>query len=125
MSEARWEGRRLCPDGGCIGVLDDAGRCPVCGQIDAAAASARPAPDEGNERNERDDGNERDERERPRGADAPADSDAPPADPRDVAPPAEPATGDEWQTRQLCDDGACIGVIERGRCNTCGKAPGT
>lgn len=24
--------RQLCPDGNCIGVLDDAGRCKVCGR---------------------------------------------------------------------------------------------
>lgn len=24
-------GRRLCPDGACIGVLDDAGKCKTCG----------------------------------------------------------------------------------------------
>lgn len=116
MSEARWEGRRLCPDGGCIGVLDEAGCCPVCGQNDPTAASARPAPEEERERS--------DERERRDGAGAPDGSDEPAADPRDVSAPTEPTGGDEWQTRQLCEDGACIGVIERGRCSTCGKAPG-
>ncbi len=25
------EGRRLCPDGACIGVIGDDGRCKVCG----------------------------------------------------------------------------------------------
>lgn len=30
---------------------------------------------------------------------------------------------DEWQTRALCDDGACIGVIGAdGTCRTCGRA---
>ncbi|HRC57480.1 MAG TPA: hypothetical protein PKU97_16215, partial [Kofleriaceae bacterium] len=31
--------------------------------------------------------------------------------------------GDPWQTRQLCDDGSCIGVVVDGRCTTCGKTP--
>ena len=43
--------RRLCPDGACIGVIGDDGRCRVCGRSaggggggkDAAAAGSAPA----------------------------------------------------------------------------------
>ena len=38
---AEWGARQLCPDGSCIGVIGDDGRCKVCGR----AASGAP-PDE-------------------------------------------------------------------------------
>jgi hypothetical protein len=28
-----WQRRRLCPDGGCIGVIGADGTCPVCGKV--------------------------------------------------------------------------------------------
>jgi hypothetical protein len=31
------DARRLCPDGACTGVLDDAGRCKECGRAEGAA----------------------------------------------------------------------------------------
>jgi hypothetical protein len=27
-----WQERKLCPDGGCVGVIGDAGTCKVCGR---------------------------------------------------------------------------------------------
>ena len=34
----------------------------------------------------------------------------------------ESTTKDEWESRQLCSDGNCIGVIgPDGRCKECGK----
>lgn len=36
--ELDFEDRRLCPDGACIGVLDEHGRCPECGRAWGAAA---------------------------------------------------------------------------------------
>lgn len=118
QAEEPWEERLLCPDGGCIGVLDARGRCPVCGRTDPAAVAAP----------------------RRRGAEPSAEPpDESPAKSPDERPDESPdatapvATserddgdhGEAWQTRQLCDDGACIGVIVEGRCNTCGKAPAT
>ena len=35
-----WTARRLCPDGGCVGVLGGDGRCPVCGRSDAPTVGA-------------------------------------------------------------------------------------
>jgi hypothetical protein len=29
---AEWSDRKLCPDGGCIGVIGDDGKCNVCGK---------------------------------------------------------------------------------------------
>lgn len=37
-----WTQRRLCPDGGCIGIIGTDGRCRECGR---PAGSARTAPD--------------------------------------------------------------------------------
>jgi hypothetical protein len=37
------ESRRLCPDGACLGVLDDAGRCGECGRH--FGSDVHPVPD--------------------------------------------------------------------------------
>lgn len=34
-SDPEWTERKLCPDGGCIGVLGDDGKCKVCGRSPA------------------------------------------------------------------------------------------
>jgi hypothetical protein len=39
------ESRRLCPDGACIGVIGDDGRCGVCGRRAAPGAAAQAEPD--------------------------------------------------------------------------------
>jgi len=39
---AEWDDRRLCPDGACVGVIGDDGRCKVCGKVDDGAKAARP-----------------------------------------------------------------------------------
>jgi len=105
------EQRALCPDGACLGVLDDAGRCKICGQqgtpavaADAPAAGSPPAADE-----------------------APAASAGlavgepdPAASP--ATAPAEP--GDDFADRQLCADPSCIGILDTsGRCKECGRRP--
>lgn len=96
-------GRRLCPDGSCIGIIDSDGRCTVCGNSDAGGAgSPAPAPSNG---------------------DAPDDMDD--RDDMDVEPiepgPGEPTSGFD-PNRRLCGDDDCIGVIgEDNRCRLCGK----
>jgi hypothetical protein len=80
-----WAGRRLCPDGACIGVIGPDGRCKVCGRRDTEAAQV------------------------------PASEPAEPADPAPVvaAASAEPAAGDrESCATPGCDghigaDGRC------------------
>ena len=91
-----WDDRRLCPDGGCVGVLGLDGRCPLCGRVGVGGDLASGAEPKASE----------------------------------VAKAAKAAElaelddgGDPWQTRQLCDDGSCIGVVVDGRCTTCGKTP--
>ncbi len=103
--------RRLCPDGACIGLVGDDGRCRVCGR--AANGSAAPAAAAGD----------------PYGADNEED-DAWTANSDDAGAPAAAAasptgepSGGFQPGRRLCDDGSCIGVLGAdGRCSVCGRA---
>jgi hypothetical protein len=93
VSDLDLEARRLCADGACIGVLDDDGRCKVCGKIGDGPAPARastaPMPQ------------------------APAAADH---------APAHGGDDDDLTRRELCPDGACIGVLgDDGKCKVCGK----
>jgi hypothetical protein len=98
--------RRLCPDGACIGVIGDDGRCPVCGRsaggsgkgpvgVVAGGAGAGEAPDE----DDREDGDAED-----------GDGDA-----KSAAAAFDP-------NRRLCPDGTCVGLIGAdGVCTVCGQ----
>jgi hypothetical protein len=88
-------GRRLCPDGSCIGIIGDDGRCAVCGTIDAGA-TAGPAQDP---------------------TDFQEDAGVEPHEP-DV----EDSQSGFDPSRRLCSDDSCVGVIgEDNRCRDCGK----
>jgi hypothetical protein len=100
--------RRLCPDGGCIGVIGEDGRCRVCGRSaggkDAAPAGFVPAADD----------------------DTVDDDDNLDAGDDDAAPAAKagaPAGGGAFDpNRRLCPDGSCLGVLGAdGVCNVCGQ----
>jgi hypothetical protein len=96
-SASDWDNRRLCSDGNCIGVIGSDGRCKECGKRDSENAG-----------------------------------DVPPAATL-AAPAAAPGTrfeatvvagkaDDDWESRRLCGDGNCIGVIgPDGRCKECGR----
>ena len=77
--------RELCPDGSCVGLIGADGRCKVCGTVSPSAV----------------------------------------ADPRRqgmVAPDGEDADDEADDDRELCPDGACIGLIGAdGTCNACGR----
>jgi hypothetical protein len=102
MSGADWDNRELCPDDGCIGVIGSDGTCKVCGRV---------APNWGEERR--------------RGLRTPEATEqaAEEVDTKAAAAgAASPLTGDEWDRRELCSDGACTGVIgPTGACNVCGQ----
>jgi hypothetical protein len=95
--------RRLCPDGACIGVLDQSGRCKVCGLNTGATGAAS--------------------------AVSPATAPEPIDDPEDATheEPMEAAPLDDGETafdpaRRLCPDGSCTGVLGAdGRCKVCGR----
>lgn len=114
MSEGKFDShRRLCPDGACIGVIGDDGRCRVCGRTaggggkDASAAAAGTGTRDAVE-DEQDDWSTQ--------ADAAADA----SDAGDEAKAAPGAGFDP--NRRLCPDGNCIGVIGAdGVCTVCGQ----
>jgi hypothetical protein len=88
--------RKLCPDGACVGVIGEDGRCRVCGRAEAEAqAGAGPA--------------------------STLDAVREPAE-RDGAE-AGPANSGEFDSRRrLCDDGSCLGVVgDDGVCRVCGR----
>ncbi len=94
--------RRLCPDGACLGLLDDTNHCKVCGVQDGdappAAAPTGPMPAQ--------------------------QVDAEPAPEAEAEPAATPAgDGAAFSPgRALCPDGRCIGIIgSNGRCKVCGR----
>jgi len=106
MASDEWENRQLCSDGNCIGVIGPDGRCKECGKPGEAGASpaavATEAPEEP----------AADEHE---GWEAPAGE--------DISEESEASGDDDWDNRQLCPDGNCIGVIgPDGRCKECGRS---
>jgi len=94
--------RRLCPDGSCIGLLDENGRCKECG-LSGSGRGAAPPP-------------------------VPVESDVEPAledhaEDRDGAMEAADGGAGFDPRRRLCPDGTCVGVIGAdGRCPVCGHA---
>jgi hypothetical protein len=121
MTVGEWDQRQLCPDGGCVGLIGKEGTCNVCGRVapnwgdertrglvapEDAAPTNGDAGDEGDDDDEYEDdpGDEGDDEEG--GEDGASNGDA----------------DGEWPERELCSDGACIGVIGAdGLCKVCGK----
>jgi hypothetical protein len=109
------EQRALCPDDACIGVLDETGRCKLCGrQGTPPPAVASPAADRAEAAGEA-------------AAAAPeltADV-ASPAVPPAASPDSDPDQAqDDFADRQLCVDPSCIGILDAsGRCKECGRQP--
>lgn len=100
MTDDDFAHRELCPDGACLGVIGPDGRCKVCGAVGSgpvAGALRDPVADH-------DDDDEDD------GAD----------------PSTEEIDGEDdgfEDDRELCPDGACVGVLGADRrCKVCGAA---
>jgi hypothetical protein len=119
--------RELCPDGGCIGLIGPDGRCKVCGIVSPNAVAdprhqglrpEKPAADPGEASDpmwgdsEGDDGNGgRDDMEEDSAGERTGSARG-----NGVTSP------DHFENRQLCPDGACIGLIGAdGRCKECGR----
>jgi len=98
-ADADWDSRILCSDGRCTGIIGPDGRCGECGtryEGISGAAATPVAPEAG----------------------IPLCASAGAAEPLPAA--AEEADPD-WDSRILCSDGNCIGVIgPDGRCKECG-----
>jgi len=99
--------RPLCPDGACVGLIGDDGRCGTCGRAGAAPAPRAPKAQ----------------------VEAPTEPATEPAAERpqeptvaaDEAVDASPGEADP-DARVPCDDGTCTGVLGAdGRCGTCGR----
>jgi hypothetical protein len=88
--------RRLCPDGSCVGIIGEDGKCKVCGTVD---------PDG------------------PPVASMNSEVPAPAPKPEPMAQPEPVKEGGFDPSRRLCADETCIGVLdEQGRCKLCGRS---
>lgn len=98
-SEFNPKGRRLCPDGSCVGLIGSDGRCGECGRVAGPAGAEIYAA-------------------------ADAESDGSVVEVETPSEAAAPASGEGAfdPKRRLCNDGSCVGVIgANGACNVCGK----
>ena len=112
-----WENRRLCIDGNCIGVIGPDGRCKECGKpfgndlpphIPQSSEAGEEAAETGPEPT----------------PPTPEISDDEPA-PVEIEDISQGSLDDEWENRQLCANGNCIGVIgPDGLCKECGRPAG-
>jgi hypothetical protein len=97
--------RKLCPDGSCVGVIGDDGRCRVCGRTEEQAAAGEEAPEAS-------------------GLEA-SGLEASGLEGSEDGAGAEGATaggGGFNSKRRLCADGACVGVVgDDGVCRVCGR----
>lgn len=135
MSVTEWDQRLLCPDGACTGLIGSDGLCKVCGRVAPNWGEERKrgldasADDDLDEEGEDDDDFEDDEDYEDDDGDGDGDDNDEPDDREAgvestkaaaVEPKAKPKA--DWQERQLCSDGSCIGVIgDDGTCRVCGK----
>jgi hypothetical protein len=106
MSEGKFDShRRLCPDGACIGVIGDDGRCRVCGR--ATSGEEAPAGFVARGQNEDVDGDEDEDED---------------GGQKVAAGAAAKTAGAFDPNRRLCPDGSCLGVLGAdGICNVCGQ----
>jgi hypothetical protein len=107
MSDGKFDPhRRLCPDGACIGVIGDDGRCHVCGR--AAGGGKDAAPPAGFV---------------PAGENEAVDEDEDEDEGAQDAAGGEPKQAGAFDPgRRLCPDGGCIGVLGAdGVCTVCGQ----
>jgi hypothetical protein len=111
MNDAKFDSkRRLCPDGSCVGVVGDDGRCRVCGRDAGGAKSAAASSPVAAAAAAADD----------TAFDSVSDDDA--GDDALAADAAEPGAPTFDAARRLCSDGSCVGVIGGdGKCNVCGQ----
>jgi hypothetical protein len=107
LNDSEWENRMLCPDGKCIGVIGEDGRCKECGLLYEGTLPVKESPAAAG----------------PIEPDTPAPPDSPPEPEHQTDLKASP--DEEWENRILCADGNCIGIIgPNGVCKVCGKPYG-
>lgn len=108
-ADDEWARRILCSDGNCIGVVGTDGLCKACGKPYEGELPL-PVDDAGMPG----DGLE----EKPADHQAAEENNLVDDDPA----ASNDAAGDSWESRTLCIDQNCIGVVgPDGRCKECGK----
>lgn len=111
QTDQYWKNRTLCSDENCIGVIGPDGRCKECGHKFKGNLSKVSIPAE---EDVPPDDIEPDETELEEAADASQK----PA----VLQSVDSQPDSDWESRTLCSDESCIGVIgPDGRCKECGK----
>ena len=104
--DLEWEKRTLCSDGSCIGVIGVDGQCKECGKAYGGELPVREAnlSEEEPVLNLEEDKVVASEHQ------------------EEAVDEEIEGVDSEWETRRLCSDGNCIGVIgPDGRCKECGK----
>jgi len=105
VADHDWEERKLCSDGNCIGVIGPDGTCKECGkpyQVEPFDDDPLWSTDDGE--------------------DALADAENPENRTDESENRVNADIDIEWESRKLCRDGNCIGVIgPDGTCKECGK----
>jgi hypothetical protein len=98
-------GRKLCPDGSCVGIIGKDAKCTICGTSSAAGDSpAEQAPTTSDA-----------------GGESDVESEAEPDFQAIERGPEDSSSGFD-PNRRLCGDDTCIGVIGGdNRCRICGK----
>jgi hypothetical protein len=108
-SDADWENRTLCSDESCIGVIGPDGRCKECGK----PYKKPPAPENKEPQTSKNKEPQIPETQTVRAASGTGD---------DIDRNEQRTDSDDWESRTLCSDESCIGVIgPDGRCKECGK----
>jgi hypothetical protein len=132
VSITEWDQRQLCPDGACTGLIGADGLCKVCGRVapnwgDERKRGLDATVDDDLDEDDDDDDDDYEDDDDHDGSDDDDDGDEEPDD-REAGvestqgASAPPKTKADWQERQLCSDGSCIGVIgDNGACRVCGK----
>jgi len=117
-ADGHWDNRILCSDGNCIGVIGADRRCKECGKLyegplpetagaveaeEATAGENQEAPVEAADNTTIEESS--------------VDMEESPEEDIEKSPEDE-----GWESRVLCSDGNCIGVIgPDGKCKECGK----
>lgn len=114
QTDMEWDGRILCSDESCIGVIGPEGRCRECGRPYEGSLPETYFADEDPSYDPESDSDlttQEDDEPYDDGWAGAAVDDAPPDDA-------------EWAARTLCPDESCIGVLgDDGRCLECGRRP--
>jgi hypothetical protein len=118
-----WKERKLCADGACIGVIGDDGTCRVCGKLaDGAAVSEDQDDDEYEDDEDVDEGDDEGDDDELAAAAEELAGVAPAAEVETAKEIASSAADADEDSRKLCPDGGCIGLIgPDGKCKVCGK----